>query len=94
MVAVTDQERADNWLVEWLDWLPASERDHFTALLVAEFAEVRRSERQAAGEILVHRATERPDLIGRRALRDAAIVVEFGEQALQQVLVQEGRRSL
>ena len=44
---MTDQERADAWLIDWLDWLPAGERDAFTRALAIEFDGVRRAERRA-----------------------------------------------
>jgi len=43
----TDADRANAWLVDWIDWLPASERDAFLASLTELFAAVRMDERRA-----------------------------------------------
>lgn len=50
-----DRHRAENWLIAWLDWLPADQRDEFTDELFAQFAEVRLDERRA-GHALYEKA--------------------------------------
>lgn len=50
----TDREQAAAWLVDWLDWLPASERDRFERELADQFAAARLAERAAIVAYIRH----------------------------------------
>lgn len=81
MGVVKDRERAENWLIDWLDWLPADQRDDFTNTLAETFAAVRADERRAVVAWLRERAEFTFSVDPGYALGRAAELIERGEHA-------------
>jgi len=89
---MTDQERANAYLVGWLGWLPVEERDDFAKALAEEFGAVQLAERRAIAAWLrkhgvsqgrvwptrVKRTLEDVGLV-RTVLSTAADAIEKGE---------------
>lgn len=78
---MTDAERADAWLIPWLDWLPAAERDAFTRDLAEQFAAVRADERAALGAYVRGLAAQKRPLAESRLLQGLAWNVEHAKHA-------------